>query len=221
VLLTSSRCLFLKPCKLTDSPVHHPRGRYLSFRFHLDTMALPRPPRDCSICLESLALYAPLVVVVPCGHCSHKRCFDEWKAERGKNFRSTPCPCCNQKVERTIIPFFFESGPDEIAENVENGKTETRPPKPRQWWRQILPVVFFCFYFCGIMYDSMCFLKCTRPWRQHLATLSASGPVTTNLSTLTRDLSPMCLTRYRRMREDHLKRFPKSTIFHHDGIAVK
>jgi hypothetical protein len=109
--------------------VHLPRGRYLPFRYHLDTMTLPCPPRDCTICLESLALHGrPIVLAVPCGHCLHERCFNAWSAartaQRTAQNRLIPCPCCNQIVQGTNICFSFESNPDE---NVENGDSDTGP----------------------------------------------------------------------------------------------
>jgi hypothetical protein len=84
--------------------------------------------------------------------------FDEWKAERGRRYLSTPCPCCNQVVERTIIAFPFESGPDE---NVENGDTDTDtgPPKPRKWWRQIIAGIF-CFLLGGDIFDRVVLRIC-------------------------------------------------------------
>lgn len=120
------------------------------FLLHLDTMklALPFPPRECGVCLESLALVGPPIVNLgPCGHCLHKSCFDDWRMECVRGNRATNCPCCNQ-----VATSLFESKSDE---NTENGDGDTGTPATRQAikealsWRRIVADIFLPLMMAG------------------------------------------------------------------------
>jgi hypothetical protein len=104
-------------------------------------LTLPFPPRDCGVCLESLAQVGrPVVLVGPCGHCLHKSCLGGWNARCARGNFAITCPCCNQ-----VISFFLESDSDE---QIENGDTDTGTPVTRQavkvvlLWRRIVAGIF-------------------------------------------------------------------------------
>ncbi len=73
----------------------------------------PRPPRkneicacrrnECPICLESLLSSASekIGVTVPCGHCFHWDCFQEWQSRSNHHF-ITPCPTCARQTHNFI-----------------------------------------------------------------------------------------------------------------------
>jgi hypothetical protein len=100
--------------QFTACPLSAGTLSFLPSVFHRDTMALTLPCRykDCTICLESLALNGGAIAVTPCGHCFHKSCYDPWSAECTANNRATTCPYCKQVVsESQLVSFFLENDP--------------------------------------------------------------------------------------------------------------
>jgi hypothetical protein len=74
-------------------------------------LTLPCRFKDCTICLESLALHGP-IAVTPCGHCLHKSCYDLWGAACTEQHRATTCPFCTQEVlEGQLFCFSFKNDP--------------------------------------------------------------------------------------------------------------
>jgi hypothetical protein len=76
-------------------------------------MERSRRPRNCTFCMESLAIYDDKglgprpKIVVPCGHCFHQECIDAWLAER--RHQNVPCPDCNCRIEKLIPCFCWEA----------------------------------------------------------------------------------------------------------------
>jgi hypothetical protein len=82
--------VFLRSVQFVDYEENTKRRDLNPSKMFLKSKSEKEAQKPRIICWDSLALHAPVVAVVPCGHCSHKRCFDDWKAERGKRYRSAP-----------------------------------------------------------------------------------------------------------------------------------
>ena len=87
---------------------------------HTKIMSREGSDNSCSICLEPLACAELRVgAVVPCGHCLHIPCFEQWRASRLQSHggNRVKCPMCNS-VSSGFVRLFMDFGTASIEDDA-------------------------------------------------------------------------------------------------------